>query len=39
VSSNPKGFKTEQVGSDPFTIWVSLTGSAVTLSLKTAIVM
>jgi hypothetical protein len=30
---NSLGFRTEQIGSDPLTIWVQLKGSAVTLEL------
>jgi len=28
-----KGFKNEQIGSDPLTVWVGLSGSPVTLDL------
>jgi hypothetical protein len=37
--TSPGSFRTEQVGSDPLTIWVKLSGSAVTLTLKTPIAM
>lgn len=32
-----QGFRTEQLGSDPLTIWVRLTGSPVTFELQTPI--
>jgi len=37
--TNAGSYRTEQIGSDPFTIWVKLGGSAVTLTLKTPITM
>jgi hypothetical protein len=35
--TSTQGFTTEQIGSDPLTIWVSLTGSPVTFTLKTPV--
>ncbi|KAE8149979.1 hypothetical protein BDV25DRAFT_155333 [Aspergillus avenaceus] len=35
--TDTKGFSTEQVGSDPLTVWVQLTGSPVTFTLSTPI--
>ncbi|KKY21693.1 putative extracellular serine-rich [Phaeomoniella chlamydospora] len=35
--TSTQGFKTEQVGNDPLTIWVKLTGSAVSFTLSTPI--
>jgi hypothetical protein len=35
--TNPGSFRTEQIGSDPFTIWVQLSGSARTFTLNTPI--
>jgi hypothetical protein len=32
-----KGFRTEQIGNDPLTVWVQLSGSPVTLSLRTPV--
>jgi hypothetical protein len=37
--TNAGSYKTEQVGSDPFTIWVELSGAAVSFTLKTPIIM
>jgi len=36
-SSIPAGATTEQLGNDPYTVWVKLTGSAVTMNLATPI--
>ncbi len=35
--TSTQGFTTEQIGSDPLTIWVSLTGNPVTFTLSTPI--
>lgn len=35
--TDTQGFTTEQIGSDPLTIWVNLSGSPVTFSLTTPI--
>ncbi|KAL5117037.1 hypothetical protein ACEQ8H_004996 [Pleosporales sp. CAS-2024a] len=35
--TNTQGFRTEQVGNDPMTVWVNLSGATVTLTLKTPI--
>lgn len=35
--TSTQGFTTEQIGSDPLTIWAKLTGSPVTFTLKTAV--
>ena len=35
--TNTQGFTTEQVGSDPLTIWVTLSGSPVTFTLSTPV--
>lgn len=37
--TNTQGFETEQVGSDPFTVWVPLRGSPVTFTLESPISM
>lgn len=37
--TSTQGFTTEQLGSDPLTIWVELTGSPVTFTLSTAIAL
>lgn len=35
--ANTQGFQTEQVGNDPLTVWVELSGSPVTFDLETPI--
>ncbi|KAF2021233.1 hypothetical protein BU24DRAFT_17559 [Aaosphaeria arxii CBS 175.79] len=35
--TNTQGFRTEKVGNDPLTIWVTLTGSPVTFTLSSSI--
>jgi len=35
--TSTQGFQTEQIGGDPLTVWVSLTGSPVTFTLSTPI--
>lgn len=35
--TSTQGFTTEQIGSDPLTIWVSMTGSPVTFTLSTPV--
>jgi len=35
--TSTQGFTTEQIGSDPLTIWVNMTGSPVTFTLSTPI--
>lgn len=35
--TSTQGFKTEQLGSDPLTVWVQLSGSPVTFTLSTPI--
>jgi hypothetical protein len=35
--TNTQGFTTEQVGNDPLTIWVKMSGSAVKFTLTTAV--
>jgi len=35
--TSTQGFTTEQVGTDPLTIWVKLTGSPVTFTLSTPV--
>jgi hypothetical protein len=37
--TNTQGFKTEKVGNDPFTIWVKLSGQAVSFTLSTPIAL
>ena len=37
VPTDTRGFKTEQLGNDPLTVWVKLSGSPVTFSLSTPI--
>lgn len=36
-SSIPTGATTEQLGNDPYTVWVKLSGQPVTMTLATAI--
>lgn len=36
-SSTPPGVTTEQVGNDPYTVWVPLSGQSVTMTLSTPI--
>lgn len=36
-SSIPAGATTEQLGNDPYTVWVKLTGAPVTMTLATPI--
>jgi hypothetical protein len=38
-SSTPAGATTEQRGNDPYTVWVKLTGSPVTMTLSTPIAL
>lgn len=35
--ANTQDFQTEQVGNDPFTVWVQLSGSPVTFTLESPI--
>jgi hypothetical protein len=35
--TSTQGFTTEQVGTDPLTIWVKMAGSPVTFTLSTAV--
>jgi hypothetical protein len=35
--TDTQGFATEQVGSDPLTIWVTLSGSPITFTLSTPV--
>jgi hypothetical protein len=35
--TDTQGFTTEQIGNDPLTVWVTLSGSPVTFTLKTPI--
>lgn len=35
--TNTQGFETEQVGNDPLTVWVQLSGSPVSFTLETPI--
>lgn len=37
--TSTQGFTTEQVGSDPLTVWVKLSGSPVTFTLSTPIAL
>lgn len=37
--SNTQGFRTEQVGNDPLTVWVKLSGSPVTLKLSSGLAL
>lgn len=37
--TNTQGFTTEQIGNDPYTVWVSLKGTPVTFTLATPIAL